>query len=435
MKSNFEKNNTMIKQYIQQVFYSIRQQKLLSGITIAATALTICLIMVILLLQQINIVPFAPESNRQRMLFVSYLYSKQDGSDVTAPMDQKVAEAIFQPLQKPAKVTLYEKQKQMPVKSPANERELSQTVLKVDNNFFHVFDFRFLSGDTFDNVQFESGACVAVIARELSMFLFNTIDATGMQFELNDELYRVAGVVSDVSPLAFNAYAQVWIPYTSTNSEAGMFKHHGQFCATLLLNTLADVADVQKEVSASLSEYNKVIMPDTLFLRGQPEFIDIAFERQSNVRISEKDLWQIKSKSFGILFLIMLIPAIGLSAIQQSRFNRKKQDIAIARSFGCTQRAVVFQLLSESFLLTLMSGFVGLMASICIVWIWGRELILANNALFASSAVLIRPSMLFQLSTFGWALVFCILFNLMIATIASWKMSRYSITELLNGKV
>lgn len=425
----------MIKQYIQQVFYSIRQQKLLSGITIAATALTICLVMVILLLQQINVVPFAPESNRRKMLFVSQLNSKQNGSDVIAPMDQRVAEALFQTLQKPARVTLYEQQKSMPVKSLLDEGELSQTVLKVDDNFFHVFDLKFLSGGKFDKAQFESGAHVAIIAKQLSMFLFDTIESEGMQFEISDELYRVVGVVSDVSPLAYNAYAHVWIPYTSIASETSMFKHHGRFCATLLLNNLSDVNDVQKEVADALAGYNKQISPDTLLLRGQPEGIDIAYERQSNVRISEKDLWQIKRKRFGILFLIMLIPAIGLSAIQQSRFNKKKQDIAIARSFGCKQRAVVFQLLSESFVLTLMSGLFGLMVSFVIVLAWGRELILANNVLFASSAVLIRPSMLFQLSTFGWALLFCILFNLMIATIASWKISRYSITELLNGKV
>ncbi|MGL5547618.1 MAG: ABC transporter permease, partial [Tannerellaceae bacterium] len=261
----------MIKQYIQQVFYSIRQQKLLSGITIAATALTICLVMVILLLQQINVVPFAPESNRRKMLFVSQLNSKQNGSDVIAPMDQRVAEALFQTLQKPARVTLYEQQKSMPVKSLLDEGELSQTVLKVDDNFFHVFDLKFLSGGKFDKAQFESGAHVAIIAKQLSMFLFDTIESEGMQFEISDELYRVVGVVSDVSPLAYNAYAHVWIPYTSIASETSMFKHHGRFCATLLLNNLSDVNDVQKEVADALAGYNKQISPDTLLLRGQPE--------------------------------------------------------------------------------------------------------------------------------------------------------------------
>ena len=52
----------MIKQYFKQALSQLKQQPLLTTISVLGTALTICLIMVVVMQQQIKTVPFAPET-------------------------------------------------------------------------------------------------------------------------------------------------------------------------------------------------------------------------------------------------------------------------------------------------------------------------------------------------------------------------------------
>ena len=60
----------MIKQYFKQAIVQLRQQPVISAITIVGTALAIFLIMLVVMIQQVKVAPFSPESNRDRFLHV-----------------------------------------------------------------------------------------------------------------------------------------------------------------------------------------------------------------------------------------------------------------------------------------------------------------------------------------------------------------------------
>ena len=54
----------MIKQYYKQALAQLRQHPLISMIGIVGTALSIFLIMLVVMMQQVKVAPFSPESNR-----------------------------------------------------------------------------------------------------------------------------------------------------------------------------------------------------------------------------------------------------------------------------------------------------------------------------------------------------------------------------------
>ena len=62
----------MIKQYFQQAWAQLRQQPLISMVNVAGTALSIFLIMLVVMMQQVKVSPYAPESNRDRYLHVRF---------------------------------------------------------------------------------------------------------------------------------------------------------------------------------------------------------------------------------------------------------------------------------------------------------------------------------------------------------------------------
>ena len=60
-----------MKKIIQQAFFQLRNQPLLSVITVLGTALAIALIMVILIVYQAKTADYAPEVNRSRCFMSS----------------------------------------------------------------------------------------------------------------------------------------------------------------------------------------------------------------------------------------------------------------------------------------------------------------------------------------------------------------------------
>lgn len=100
----------MIKQYFAQAWAQLRQQPMMSAVSIAGTALAIFLIMLVVMMQQVKVAPFAPESNRDRFLHVKAMsISNSNWGDGTSngPMSVQTARECFQSLKTPEAVTIY----------------------------------------------------------------------------------------------------------------------------------------------------------------------------------------------------------------------------------------------------------------------------------------------------------------------------------------
>ena len=69
--------------FITNIWNNLKEQPVLSGVSVTGTALAIFLIMVVVMLYEVKVVPFAPERNRERLLYDDYgsIYSIKDGPD------------------------------------------------------------------------------------------------------------------------------------------------------------------------------------------------------------------------------------------------------------------------------------------------------------------------------------------------------------------
>lgn len=100
----------MIKQYFLQAWTQLRQQPLISGVTVAGTALSIFLIMLVVMMQQVKVEPFSPESNRDRFLHVKWSsISNKEWGDGTSngPMSVQTAREVYYKLTTCEAVTVY----------------------------------------------------------------------------------------------------------------------------------------------------------------------------------------------------------------------------------------------------------------------------------------------------------------------------------------
>lgn len=126
----------MIKLYFKQAFQLLKENKLLSSISIIGTALAIAMIMVIVITLRATIAPFAPETHRDRMLVFRYA-GLQNKSNVdwqnNGSIGYNTARACFKEMTVPEAVTITNSfQETMLASKPAGEME-SCSVLQTDD--------------------------------------------------------------------------------------------------------------------------------------------------------------------------------------------------------------------------------------------------------------------------------------------------------------
>lgn len=428
----------MIKQYFKQALAQLRQQPVISLVSVLGTALAIFLIMLVVMIQQVKVAPFSPESNRDRFLhvrFMSITNQAWGGGSSNGPMSVQTAKECFKSLTIPEAVTIYSAGAMTTPASIPGSPAIGVDVRETDDAFWKVFDFAFVDGKPYDPATFQSGRPVAVITESVARSLFGTTGAAGREFLLNHAPYTVAGVVKDVSTLADSSYGQVWIPYTSTDliNDTWSDNHMGMMSATILAYSRDDFDAIRQECEKVRLQYNTILAEGgyELIYRNRPydqEKQSIAFAANW-----EPDVAAARRQRIIIFVILLLVPAINLSSMTQSRLRQRVSEIGVRRAFGSTRMEMTGQILMENLIITLLAGMIGLLFSILFAYL-ANNLLFAQDYSFTLNPPEVSASILLHPSTFIYALLFCFLLNLLSSGFPAWRASRTSIVNALGGK-
>lgn len=429
----------MIKLYFKQAFHLLRENKLLSFISIIGTALAIAMIMVIVITLRATIAPFAPETHRDRMLIFRFA-GLQNKSNVNwqsnGPIGYNTAKACFKAMTIPEAVSISSiSQETMLAAKPAGEME-SCSVLQTDDAFWKVFEFEFVSGKPYDNADFDAGAAKAVISEDMARRLFGTSEVVGKTFLLNHSAYIVCGVVRPVSKLAKYAYAQVWIPLSSTNAFTDTWGDDNIMGMTAVY-ILAKSKDDFQAISQEADRLRAIFMAGhpnyDLLYRGQPDTYFVAAQRYSaNNPPAVKEAVR---QYILTLLVLLIVPAVNLSGLTLSRMRKRISEIGVRKAFGAPRRELMMQVLSENMLYSLFGGILGLILSYVAAFLLGGMLFSVD---FVSNGVEDLQTMcidlLFDPVVFLLAFLACFLLNLLSAAIPAWKVTRTNIVDAINER-
>lgn len=425
---------------IKETIYNLRRQPVIAAVTIIGTALSIFLIMVVVMLHQVHVIPFSPESNRDRMMhyswisFGNYNWGDPEEWNSNGPMAMKVVKEFFYKLEEPEVVSAYTMNDVKSVGIP-KQKPFGVDVRETDADYYRVFDLDFVSGAPFTQADYEAGLPKAVIDENVANRLFGSTDAAGKEFNINGATYTVSGVVMPVSTLASNAYANVWINTNSTGTpDSGWSTLGGSYHVTMLAKDASKESfdAVSSEVENRLIEYNKELKESgwKIINRNRPYTQEKASAGNSaNIEPDEKGA----RKSRWIIYAILLIvPAINLSSMTHSRLRRRVSEIAVRRAFGQTKLETIVSVISENLVITLLAGLLGLLMSVILACIWGDSLFDVGWD-FSLSRPSVNFSMLLSRSTFGMALLFCFVLNILSAGIPAIQASRQPLVNSLRG--
>ena len=400
-----------MKKIIQQAFFQLRNQPLLSVITVLGTALAIALIMVILIVYQAKTADYAPEVNRSRSLYVKWertVYDKKDPNSAghSRPSLWLVKE-IFYPLTTPEAVTATYEGGEVLVGTVGSDEEMNTPLMLTDAAFWKVYQFRFLAGKPFTEADFQSGMKQAVIAKSVARRLFGGAEnAIGKDILVNFAAYTSNAIASE--------------------AEAGQTS--GNNVITILARSTDDFDAIRNEVARGVAQINTTLGDMELQLMGQPDNFRMQLNRKfaNQYENLNANFWK-----YGIMILIiLLVPAINLSGLTNTRMRRRLEELGIRKAFGATRNELVWQVLNENLVLTVMGGLLGLALAYLFLWLmsdWLLQTVWGATATMNASMV----SPVIFLIAFG----FCLILNMFSAYVPAWRVAHTPIVDSLNEKL
>lgn len=425
-----------MKEKLIQIFYDLRTQPVIGWVTLLATAISIFLIMVVVMMQRVSVAPYPPESCRDRLMVGMNLHveSFDKENSMSSELSYECARILYDSIEGVETVSYFcKKTEPMKVKG-LNSKVFEVMGRFVDYNFFNIFDHKLIEGRFFTEAESQSLLPVVILSESTARRAFGRTDCVNSTIIVDHHEYRVVGVVADSSPLATTGSGELF-RVTGPNDPAkptweGDFM--GQYSAALLIKDGVDFEDIRRRVKGRYGVLETKLKAEQLkpIYHEQPYSQEIIAGGQiytnytPNIDHSRHLRWMFYA-------ILLIVPAINLSGMLHSRLRRRVNEIGVRRAYGCTRSRIVAEIVGENFLVTAIGGVIGLVAGIIFAATYTGLYENYNNI-----GQDLRPALsaLLNWGTVLSALLICFVLNIISASIPAWQAARMDPVEAINTK-
>lgn len=427
----------------RQTAFEMRQQPLITSVSLIGTAFAIFLMMVVMMIQSVRTVPMAPESKRPLMMYGMWLDATiNEQTDGSAGLSMQMARRIYDGLDGVEMVTYMPYNVESidvdaPGRSPVN-----LYMRETDADFWKVFDHTFVAGSPYGqaNVDAPTENRVAVLSEDAVRQVLGCSpdEAIGRTINISQQPTAVIGVVRDSSPLAPFGFGQIFRPVIPGRHEWGGSGAWGDIMAAMVVKPGTTREDLQKLVKARYAELDAELKPDG----GKTRYHEQPFDHELAVSPMGSNTTPDNSKEKReraiLMLILLLVPAINMSSLTQSRLKKRYAEVGVKRAYGAPRNRILAEILTENFLITLVGGAIGLILSILVALLLTDTVfagLAGNDSNWTSISVSasIPFTAVFNWAMFGFALACCFLLNLLSAGIPAWRASRVSPVEALHS--
>lgn len=414
--------------YIKQVLYELKNQKMMTLVSVSGTALSIFLIMAIFMASRLKQLEIPPLSDRDRILTAMGIdFSTDQGSSGSGMgIDYDLAKKLYcnlDGIEKESFVKLV--WGKIEAGQPRGETYTTDIIL-VDDEFWNIYDYKFISGKPFDNEEIKSQTNLAILTKSMAHKIFGEEDVAGRMVDIENIPYRVKGVIDDQYPMLPDAKNGIFLSFTPGEPNQYYMGIFGNVNLRLLLKEGVSPDHIKKQVAKRYEDLNREYESEnkTFTYHKQPYTYD---ELNMGSFGSNNDP-PVKSHRIEMFFyygILLLLPAINLSSMTRSRLHHRISEIGVRRAFGAKKRNIISQIFTENLILSLGGGIIGLFFSLLFLLFMSGYVIAVYDIMDGGSLqnVSIAPVVwhIFDWKTFFIAIGACFVLNLLSATLPSWK--------------
>ncbi|MBO4458443.1 MAG: ABC transporter permease [Butyrivibrio sp.] len=236
----------------------------------------------------------------------------------------------------------------------------STEIYSGNESLMRVFANKIIKGQYFTRQQVETAQRVCVMKEDDAMKLFGTTECIGREIEITVDGksadYTVVGVREkmnsyfDLATSDYDYFAMIEVPYTIMGDDFGYNINK--------LDQLLVFAD-QDKLQQVLDDAKEVLTVEH-GLRGSDAILayNVAGE---NEKMLNEEMGFLSKFLVAVAVISLIVGGIGIMNIMLVSVTERTREIGIRKSIGARTEAVMAQFLSESALITLIGGSIGIL--------------------------------------------------------------------------
>ncbi len=355
----------MWKTSLIQFFKIIRQNKFFTFLNLFGISITMMIILVAAIKIDTTIWPGDTEKNNDNMLFMNRLMFKNDNSTSTGSMNLIIIEDYLEKMKTPEAIAFSSEQEW----SYIGEHGVEDFLIRSANSgLWQVFDFEFIEGRPFNNIEEKNAELVAVIDQTIKNRFFSDKPAIGKMLQMSGKSYKVIGIIKDVAYNCMQSKGNVFIPYTVDDMRPPEIQETGRYNVTFLTSGKSNAKEIKAEIDQIHQHISGLLENDYKMYFGGPDSPVEMYLRGYDVGEFYSGHKTSAMILLGKFLLLMLLPAINMISIQLTRIHERSEEVGVRKSFGATKKQLIWQILYENTLLTFMGSILGLILAILMVY-------------------------------------------------------------------
>jgi putative ABC transport system permease protein len=360
-----------ITQSILEALESLNSNKLRSGLTILGIVIGVGAVIAMLAIGRgaQSTITGAISGIGTNLLFVFPGNMTQDVRN-EKPLTLKDALAIADPLMAPDVVAV------SPVidgsgQVSASGQQMRTTIEGVTPDYFPLHNYTLIEGDFFTQENMVGRTSVVLLGPEVADKLFGRREGlVGESIRIEGQPFRIVGVLSSKGGGMFGSQDnRVIVPLDT--AQARLF-HRRYLDQVDMINVQVASADA---VSRATDQISQILRQRHRTAVGLDDFT--VFSQQDFLSVANTVTGVLTIFLGGIAGISLLVGGIGIMNIMLVSVTERTREIGLRKALGARKRDILIQFLTESSLLSLLGGIIGIFLGWLISFVVGR--IAANS--------------------------------------------------------